>query len=166
MQIKLCSLLLLLMSFSAFGGNTNIAVVDLKKVAAESKAGKDIEKQMKTINNESKSDLLELESQIKSMESSKKTDLDTRKIEELQVMLYDMVREKKYKISEAYNKAIEKLNENMKSIISNICKKKKIDLVVPQDAVVYSNKNCEDITAEVIKELNKQCPEMSVNYKE
>ncbi|MCR5224824.1 MAG: OmpH family outer membrane protein [Alphaproteobacteria bacterium] len=154
------------MSFSAFGGNTNIAVVDLKKVAAESKAGKDIEKQMKTINNESKSDLLELESQIKSMESSKKTDLDTRKIEELQVMLYDMVREKKYKISEAYNKAIEKLNENMKSIISNICKKKKIDLVVPQDAVVYSNKNCEDITAEVIKELNKQCPEMSVNYKE
>lgn len=163
MQMKLYLLLLLLVSCSVFGDSAKIAVVDLKKVASESLAGKNVEKQMKTINNESKSDLLELENQIKSMDSNKKSDLDTRKIEELQVMLYDMVREKKYKISEAYQKAISKLDAAIKDSIAAVCKRKKIEIVIAQDAVVYFDKSaCEDVTQDTVKELNNTCPEIKI----
>ena len=167
MRMRLYSLIFLLVSCSVFADGAKVAVVDLKKVAAESLAGKDIEKQMKAINNESKTDLLDLENQIKSMDNSKKTDLDTRKIEELQVVLYDMVREKKYTISAAYNQAISHLDKEIKQVVRDICKRKKLSVVIAQDAVIYfDNSDCKDITQETIKELNKRCKSIKVEVKE
>jgi Skp family chaperone for outer membrane proteins len=142
------------------------AVLDLKKVASESSAGKDIEAQIEAINKESKKDLLDLESKIKSMESNKKSDYDTRKIEELQIILYDMVRTKKYQISEAYRKAIAVLDLEMRKVIKEITTEKGIQIVMNVEAVVYLVKDGYDITAEVINRLNKVCKSVKVTIKD
>ncbi|MDR2157796.1 MAG: OmpH family outer membrane protein [Holosporaceae bacterium] len=142
------------------------AILDLKKVASESLAGKDIEQQIEAANKEARKDLEDLEHTIKSMESSKKPDYDARKIEDMQLILYDMVRKKKYQISEAYRRAISILDGEMKKTIEKICAKAGIKLVVNSEAVIYMTKGCKNITNEVIQELNKVCKNVKVDLKE
>lgn len=153
-------------SASASKRSTNIAVVDLKKVAAKSKAGAGIEEQAATQNNTSKKELIDLEDKIKSMESNKFSGSDPRKIEELQLLLYDMVKEKRFQISEAYRKAIEALESIIKEIIKEICAEKHLDIVVTSEAVIYFSGNCLDITEEVINRLNNRCEEIVLKLEE
>jgi Skp family chaperone for outer membrane proteins len=143
-----------------------LAVLDLKKVASASLAGKNIEAQAEEINTESRKDLLDLESKIKSMESNKKSDYDARKIEELQIILYDMVRTKKYQISEAYRKAIAVLDLEMRKVINEIIREKGIKIVMNTEAVVYLVSDGYDITAEVIKKLDAICKTVKVEIKD
>ncbi|MDR1982864.1 MAG: OmpH family outer membrane protein [Holosporaceae bacterium] len=139
-------------------------ILDLKKVASESVAGKNIESQIEAINKESQKDLLDLESKIKSMESSRKSDYDARKIEELQIMLYDMVRTIKRRIAKAYEDAIAALDQEMRKVISKIAAEKGIEVVINAEAVVYV-KNGHDITEEVINKLNETCKSIKVEIK-
>ena len=72
-------------------------------------------------------------------------------------MLYDMVREKKYAISAGYNKAITQLDKEIKQVIKELCKRRKINVVIAQDAIVYFDDSaCVNITSETINELNKR----------
>ncbi|MDR0968287.1 MAG: OmpH family outer membrane protein [Holosporaceae bacterium] len=141
------------------------AALDLKKVASECEAGKDIEKQIEEINQESKKDLKDLETQIKSMESNKKSDYDARKIEDMQMILYDMVRTKKYQISEGYGRAIGVLEKEIKKVVADICKEKGIQIVLNSETIVHMEKNCLDITKETIDRLNKVCKSIKVELK-
>ncbi|MDR1236353.1 MAG: OmpH family outer membrane protein, partial [Holosporaceae bacterium] len=144
----------------------SIAIIDLKKILSESKAGKNIEKQIEKYNNDSKKDLEDLESQLKLLDNKKKkSEEDSRKIEELQVILYEMVRSKKYQIAEAYSKAISVLDKEMRGVIEKICENREIDAVVNGEAVVFTNK-CPDITDEAIKMLDKSCREIKVELTE
>ncbi|MDR2645611.1 MAG: OmpH family outer membrane protein [Holosporaceae bacterium] len=163
--MKIFSLLLIFASFSAYS-HEFLATVDWKRVAAESLAGKSIEEQIKSINNRAKKDLLDLESKIKEMESNKKADYDSRKIEDMQLILYDMVRSKKYQIAEAYRKAIATLEEESRKIIAKICKEKGVSVVINAEAVVYVAAESMDITAKVTKELNDRLPSINVEVKE
>lgn len=145
---------------------TTIAVLDLKKVAAKSKAGEGIEEQAAAQNNTSKRELIDLENKIKSMESNKLSGLDPRKIEELQLLLYDMVKEKRFQISEAYRKAIEALESIIKEVVKEICSEKHIDIVITNEAVIYCDENCIDITEEVIRRLDEHCKEIVLKVEE
>ncbi|MDR2781163.1 MAG: OmpH family outer membrane protein [Holosporaceae bacterium] len=143
------------------------AILDLKRIATESEAGKDIEKQIEKLNQDASKDLEELESQIKLLDSKKKKSAeDSRKIEELQVLLYDMVRTKKYQITEAYKKAVAIVDREMKKIIEKICKKDRYKVVINSDAIVYATQECKDITGDVISELNRHCKEVKVEITE
>ncbi|MDR0753404.1 MAG: OmpH family outer membrane protein [Holosporaceae bacterium] len=163
--MKFSILLLLFASFSAYGHGF-LATVDWKRVAVESLAGKSIEEQVKSINDHAKKDLLALELKIKEMESNKKADYDSRKIEDMQLILYDMVRSKKYQIAEAYRKAVAMLEEEARKIIAKVCKEKGISVVVNAEAVVYTAAENMDITMEVIKELNGRLQKVNVEVKE
>ncbi|MDR2766476.1 MAG: OmpH family outer membrane protein [Holosporaceae bacterium] len=153
-------------SITAANCSSAIAVVDIKKVATDSKVGKDIDKQMAAINDESKKYLLDLESKIKSMETNKKSDSDARKIEDMQLILYDLVRQKKYDIAKAYRVAIASFDAEIKKIIEKICVEKNIKIVIAHDAVVYASDACLDITDDVIRNVNKSCPPIKVEVKE
>jgi Skp family chaperone for outer membrane proteins len=142
-----------------------IAVVDLKKVASQSKAGKSIEKQIASINDESKRDLLDLEAKIKSMDSDKKSNSDARKIEDMQLILYDMVRQKRYQITEAYKIAVSILDNEIKRAMKQICEKKDIKIVIVNDALAYMNDGFPDITAESTKLVDEKCPFIKVELK-
>lgn len=135
----------------------NLVIVDKRKVASASKAGKSIEQQVADENNHSKKELGDLESKIKSMESNKTTRVDTEKIENLQLILYDMVNERKSKIAVAYEHAISELEKAIDGVIQGICEESKIDVVITAEAVVFKGANCEDITAETIKRLDQKC---------
>jgi len=140
----------------------SIAVIDLKKVAVESKAGKYIEKRIAEINDVSKKDLLDLENKIKSMDTVKSSEADTRKVEDMQLILYDMVRTKRYQISEAYKKAITVLESEIKKAVSYVAEKNSIKTVFASEAVVYKSKDCSDITSQVIARVNEICKEIDV----
>ncbi|MDR1561041.1 MAG: OmpH family outer membrane protein [Holosporaceae bacterium] len=145
----------------------DIAIIDLKKIASETTVGKDIEKQIASFNNESKKDFLDLESKIKSMDSNKKSDSDARKIEDMQLILYDMVRQKRFQISEAYKTAIASLDREIKKIVKEICRKRGIKMVIASDAVAYNDDTkSTDISDEVIVLVNKSCPSIKVKLKE
>jgi Skp family chaperone for outer membrane proteins len=165
--MKFLSIILIFLFFnSGCADSSAIAIIDLKKVASESEAGKDIEKQIEKLNEEAKNDLQDLEGKIKSMESNKKSsDYDVRKIEDMQLILYDMVRTKKYHISEAYDKAIVALDQKMKKIIEEICQKESIEITLNSDAVVYFGKNPKDITDRVIARLNEVCKSIKVELR-
>ncbi|MDR2794839.1 MAG: OmpH family outer membrane protein [Holosporaceae bacterium] len=143
-----------------------LALIDLKKVASRCKAGKNIEKQMVEINNQSKTAPLELEDKIKSMEQDKSSDFDNRKIEEMQLILYDMVRTKRYQINEAYKQAISKLESLIKDTVKAISICDGIGTVIELDAVVYASDHCRDITEDVINELDAHCQSIKVEVKE
>jgi Skp family chaperone for outer membrane proteins len=144
----------------------SIAVVDIKKVASTSTAGKSIEDQIAKINNVSKNDLADLESKIKSMETSKSPDVDPRKIEDMQLILYDMVSTKRNQISEAYKKAISVLEKEIDKAISHIAKQDGIKIVLTSDAIVYMDSDCKDITQQVIEIVDENCREIKVVLKQ
>lgn len=140
-----------------------LAVVSLRDVAQKSNAGQNIEKQIADINNKSKEDLLELESSIKKMDSNIKTDSDERKVQDLQVILYDMTKEKRYQIREAYRTAVETLEKEIYRVVKEIADEKGYHLIALSDGVVYNSQECPDITEEVIKRLNDRVPEIKVS---
>ncbi|MDR3187086.1 MAG: OmpH family outer membrane protein [Holosporaceae bacterium] len=146
--------------------SNGVAIVDLKKVALRSKAGKGVEEQIAAINNDAKKDFLDLEANIKSMESNKKSNSDARTIEDAQLMLYDAVRHKKNQIADAYRIAISTLDGEIKKVIAKICQKKGIELVIANDAAVYVGKKFPDITSEVVAGVDLSCPAIKVELKE
>lgn len=145
---------------------TIIAIIDLKKIISKSKAGQGIEEQAANLNNTSKKELIDLEDKIKSMESNKLSGSDPRKVEELQLLLYDMVKEKRFQISEAYRKAMEALEVIIKEIIKEVCAERHIDIVITNEAVVYFGEKCFDMTEEVIKRLDERCKEIVLKIDE
>lgn len=145
------------------GRSQVIAIVDLKRVASESKAGKGIDQQVAEKNKESKRELTDLETKIESMESNKLSGSDPRKIEELQLILYDMVKERRFQISEAYRVAIAALEQIIKDAIKEIIAEMGIDIVLASDAIVFSGDNCKDITNETIKKVDQRCSRIDLN---
>jgi Skp family chaperone for outer membrane proteins len=157
------------MPYNVFGESrikARIAVVDFKKVASRCKAGKNIERQIVDINSKSKKDFEELENKIKSREYgvNKSSDEDSRKTDEMRLVLYDMVRSERYKISDAYNKAISALDDEIRKSVEEVCESKEVALAVATDAVVYYNtKDCIDITDEVINKIDEANASISVD---
>jgi Skp family chaperone for outer membrane proteins len=139
-----------------------IAIVDMKKIASDSEAGKSIGEQIAKINDASKKDLSELEEKIKSMESDKTRNLDQRKIEDMQLILYDMVSAKKDKIAEAYRVAILTLEEEITKAVACVAKEKGLKVVLTSEAVIFSSESCLNITADVTEKLNENCKEIKV----
>ena len=140
-----------------------LAIINLKDVARNSKAGQSIDKQIEEIHNKSKEDLVELENSIKKMDSDVKTDSDERKVEDLQVILHSMTREKRHQIQDAYRSAIGVLEEEINKVIKEIAEEKGYSLIVLSEAVVYNNFECPDITEEAIGRLDNRVPKIKVN---
>lgn len=142
---------------------SKLAIISLKDVAKNSKAGRSVENQIEEINNKSKDDLLELENSIKKMDSDAKTSSDERKVEDLQVILYDMTKEKRYQIQSAYRSAIEVLENEIHKVVKEIAEERGYSLIVLSDIVVFGTSECPDITEEAIRRLDNRIPEIKVD---
>lgn len=143
--------------------SVKFAVVNLKKIAQKSEAGKSIDEQIAEINNQEKNDLLEFENNIKQMDSDAKTSADERKVEDLQVILYDMTRTKRFQIQEAYKVAVKTLEKEIHKIIREISDERGYFLVIIDDVVVSSTSRCPDITQEAIDRLNLRVNRIKVD---
>ena len=143
--------------------SSKLASINLETVAKNSKAGQSIDEQLEEIHNKSKEDLLELENSIKKMDSNAKTSSDERKVDDLQAILYNMTREKRYQIQAAYRSAIEVLNEEIRKVVEEIAREKGYSLILVSEAVFYSNSGCPDITEEAIKRLDDRVSKIKVD---
>ena len=143
---------------------SKFAVISLKDVAKNSKAGRSIDDQLEEINNKSKEDLLGLENSIKKMDSDAKTSSDERKVDDLQAILYDMTKKKRYEIQSAFRSAIGVLEEEIHKVVKEIANDKGYSLIISSDAVFYSNSSeCPDVTEEAIRRLDDRIPMIKVD---
>lgn len=141
-----------------FAKSVAIVVVRMKDVAANCLAGKDIDEQLKKMNEAAKARLMPLEERAKKVTENVNT--DEVRTAEIQAALYDTIRTERYQISDASDRAIEKLRENMKQAITNVAKRHNY-IVFDNDAVLFGE-NVKDITNDVVDELNKICPHIEV----
>ncbi len=140
-----------------------LAVVNLKEIAQKSEAGRGIDEQIAEINNQEKKDLLEFEDNIRQMDYNAKTSADERKVEDLQVILYDMTRTKRFQIQEAYKAAVKVLEKEIHTIIREIADEKGYSFVIIDDVVVSNTSKCPNITQEAIDRLNLRVNRIKVN---
>ena len=148
---------------SVSGGDIKLAIVNLKEIAQKSEAGRGIDDQIAEINNKEKRDLLEFEDNIKQMDSNARTSADERKVEDLQVILYDMTRTKRFQIQEAYKVAVKVLEKEIHEIIREIADEKGYSFVIIDDVVVSNTSKCPNITQEAIDRLNLRVDRIKVD---
>lgn len=143
--------------------NIKIGIVDINKIANESKSLKILIKEMestikikedaldKKINeyNELKNKIEQQKSVISSEELDKKTKELILLKEAISDLKYDIDKTMKRSEEESIDPALDRILEAVKSV----AEEKKLDVVMRSDLLLYMNKSC-DITNDVIKKLD------------
>lgn len=143
-----------------------IVIVNLKRILSEVKVGVGIEKQVIGINRSASQEITDLENKMKSMETNKRTEADVKKIEETQLMIYDVIRSKRLSIESGYKNALRALDTAVKQHIDRIAKEKSFPVVLDSDAIVtYTKEACCDITDDVIKSVDMSCDPIKIELK-
>ena len=155
-------------SFSPLNSSSNIAVIDIDEIFAKSAAGQGINEQIESINNSEKSDLIELEEKIRQKEKTNRTpnEAEARKIEEMQVALYDMTRKRRYRIQQAYQDAMKKLEKCVQDCISKVVERENIKIVLPINVVIYHSNDVINITYDVLQLVNENMSTVKVELKD
>ena len=163
--------LLTLIASKSFAGE--IAVLDIEKIAKESKAVHDIQAKVSKKQDEFQKEITkkqtDLESEQKKLEA-KKNHLSKEGLEKEQKAfekkidaLKELVEKRQNSLKKASTDSMAKVNDKMKEIISEIAKEKSLNLIVPSSQVVFSNDNL-DISAEVLDKLNKKVTKVDVKF--
>lgn len=151
-----------------------IAVVDVQQVVKNANAAK-------TALDEIQKKRDAYQSQIdKQEESLKKQDADLSKQKSIlsaeafeskrqefkkQVMTVQKdVQAKRQELDKAYTKVLSEIQSNVLQIIADLAKQKGFDLAVPTSQVLYAEKSM-DISSEVLAQLNKKLPKVSLEDK-
>ncbi len=152
---------------------TDIAVLDIEKVAKESKAVVDIQGKVTKKQEQFQKDINkkqgELEAEQKKLESKKnilakdafeKEQIAfSKKIDELKTF----VEKKQSSLKKASEAGMTKVNEEMKIIVAEIAKEKQVEVILPSSQIVYAIDSI-DVSNEVIVRLNKKLTKVSVSF--
>lgn len=177
-KISLCFLLfmfsVLVMTPIQTKAEVSIAVVDVHKILTESKAAKSIKDQVKTkregfVKEVKKAEDGLRDEQQKLVEAKDKVSKEElmkqfRSFEEKRLEARKKLQGKQQKLDEAYNKAMAKLSQSIFEVCQKIADDKKFDLVITKDNIIVGNKAL-DITHEVLENLNKNLPKLSLEIK-
>lgn len=151
----------------------NIAVLDVEKIVKESVAMVDIQKKVtkkqeeyqKEVNAKQK----ELEAEQKKLEGKKTVlaadafEKEMKKFEGKVDQLKELVDKKQNSLKKASVDAMGKVNDDIKTIIAELSKEKSLDLIVPAGQTLFY-KDEMDVSAEILKRLNKKVTKVSVNF--
>lgn len=159
------------LSFNANAGT--IAVLDVEKIVKESVAMRDIQAKVSKKQDEYQKDVTkrqkELEAEQKKLESKKNVlakealEKEAKEFEKKVDDLKTMVDKKQNILKKASTDSMGKVNEEIKNIIADIAKEKSLDLIVPAGQTLFF-KNEMDISAEVLKALNKKITKVNVKF--
>ncbi|MBI1301152.1 MAG: hypothetical protein GC137_05770 [Alphaproteobacteria bacterium] len=152
----------------------SIAVVDIEKILSDSKAAQsarkqideerkkflgDIKKEEDKLRNEQKS-LEEKSKEISKEELLQKVqDFETRRIEARKSIQSD-----KDKLDAAYTTAMNTLTKSIYDVCQKIADENEIDLVITRQNIIVGSRSL-DITDQVMEELNKKLPNLSLKVK-
>lgn len=171
LRSSVLSLLLFIFLPGVASAQTNVAVVQIDKILTQSKAGKNIQKQVEAKQKELQN-LLETKQkefdalQEDLVEESKKEDKsgfeEKRKdFQEKYAEEQRALQTERQALDRGVAVAMAELRSEMDDVVEEMAKEKKLDLVVTNQSTLWARKNV-DITDEIIKALNKSVQEIAV----
>lgn len=120
-----------------------VAVVDVPEILSHSQQVQELKRQQDK-------DMEELNILISKAQNEILNEKDKNKILQKEASYRQQIESKKNEADKKYNTKLEKINENIKSIISDEAKKMHYNLVLPAGFVITGG---EDITANIVKKI-------------
>jgi len=152
--------------------STKIAIIDTQKIIDKSTARQTIIDQIKRKGDSFKAQLQETENTLKeeseTLDSQRGT-ITNEAFESKKKGFQKRVLDKKHefqskhkKLLTAEKKAMKELSDKILSIVESLAKERNFSLALPKAAALYSAPSL-DITDDVLNQLNKELPKISVN---
>ncbi len=149
------------------------AVVDYIELENRSLVSQDIAKQIQDRQNRLQAELKivqdDVQKKVADLEKSSAVltakALETKKnsLQKELVQIDNNLKNKAQKLENIKNDALIRLNSKIKDIVGNVAKKHGYDIVLSENSVLYYDKK-NDITTEVIKELDAKMPKMKIEW--
>jgi len=150
-----------------------IGVLDIEKIAKESKAVADVQNKVTKKQDEFQKEInkkqAELESDQKKLESKKNIlskeafEKEQKEFEKKIDALKAFVEKKQASLKKASADGMAKINDKMKDIVADIAKEKQLTIIFPISQVAFSVDSL-DISSEVITKLNKDVTKVDVKF--
>ena len=152
---------------------SQFGVLDVDKIIQESSAVVDIQKKVDTKKIAYESEINKkqslLESEQKKLEDKKITlskEAFEKEIKNFEKKVDDLktyIDRKQNSLKKASIDAMSKVNDKVKTIVSDIAKEKELDVIIPTSQTLYFKDEL-DITAEVLSQLNKKITKVDVKF--
>ncbi len=152
----------------------NIAVVDIDKILAESKAAKSIQKQVKAKRKEFLKEVKSAEDKLRADQKAiekQRADLSKEELikkaqafEKDRMQATKKIKERKAKLDKAYGQAMNVMTKSIYDVCQEIADEEKIDLVITRQNIIVGSMSL-DITEKVMKRLNKKIPNLKLKVK-
>ena len=120
-----------------------VAVVDIPEILSHSSQIQDLKRSQDK-------ELEELNTLISKAQNELLNENDKTKLLQKEASYREQIETKKVAMDKKYNEKLEKINNNIKTIISSEAKKSHYNLVLPTSMVISGG---EDITAEIVKKI-------------
>lgn len=164
---------ILLLCISSFAHANKIAVVNYSRIESDSAVTKDITSQIQKKQEELQQEVQKIQSDVQakvedleksaSILTAKALEQKKLNLQKALVKTDEDLKAKAQRLENIKNKTLLDLNNQIKEIVATIAKKQDYDFVLSESAVIYSDdKN--DITEDVLKELNKKVPSIKINW--
>jgi outer membrane protein len=154
-------------------GNLTVLVVDVQSLLQNSKAAKMVRQQIEQKRNEYAKDISHQEEELRKerdtlqrQQASLSAEAMSQKGREFQQKVNDLdrnVQGKRQSLEKSNAEALEKIQESMLKIITEIAKDRKANLVFQRGDLVLFDQGF-DVTDEVLQKLDEQLPTMTVNF--
>ena len=151
----------------------SIGVVDVQTVLQESKAGKDIQRQLDKKRKEYQKQISSKEENLRSAEQeilSRKDKLsqdqlaeERQKFEKNVISAQKLVQQNKRSLEAGFAQALAGLRNDIRETISEVAKERKYAMVLSQESVIIAEKSM-DITEDVIKKLDKRITSVKIDW--
>lgn len=161
-----------LTSFSAQA--SEVGIIDVEKIVKESKAMKYLQSKVSKKQEEYQKEVTKtqskLESEQKNLEGKRSVlskeafEKEVKKFEEKVNDLKDFVDKRQNSLKAASLEGMNKVNDEIKDIISDLAKERNFDVIIPAAQALFYNDSL-DVSDEVLKRLNKKITKVSVKFK-
>jgi outer membrane protein len=151
----------------------NVAVIDIKKVMADSKSAISARGQLEAKQKEFQTQVSATEAKLQKNDQELAKQRNLLSAEAFKAKLDEFrqqagsaqkdVQTKQMQLRRAFENSIATIQERMSTIVKAVAAEKNYDLVIPANGLLY-HKNEMNITAEVLARLDKELPSMKVNF--
>ena len=173
MKKSFLTLAIYLLSSYNIANGAQIGVLDVDKIIQESTAVVDIQKKVDSkkvaYETEINKKQSQLEAEQKKLEDKKITlskEAFEKEVKSFEAKVDDLktyIDRKQNSLKKASIDAMSKVNDKVKTIVSDIAKEKEIDAIIPASQTLYFKDEL-DITAEVLSRLNKKITKVEVKF--
>ncbi len=152
----------------------NIAVVDVERVLAKSKAAKSVQKQIDKKRKSFLVDVKKTEEKLRSDQQDieeKRADLSKEEFlasiqtfERQRIEARSSIQSKKASLDKGYNEAMNILTKAIFDVCQEIADEDGIDLIITRQNIIVGSKSL-DITPKVMERMNKKLPKLTLKNK-